>query len=118
VAESSDPLPRGSEAPGEDEVTVHLPELPAATRIVFLFLGGGFLLLGLIGLALPVFPQTVPLVLGAALLSVASQRVHDTLERWLNRWPRAAGAYARMRHRIHRWVSRDSGGGRTDDQER
>lgn len=83
----------------------HLPELPQTTRIVLLAAGSGFLLLGLIGLALPVVPQAAFLLVGAALLSVASKRVHAQVDRWLNRWPAASDAFARMRLRIHGWVA-------------
>lgn len=48
-------------------------------RIIYFILAGFFLLLGLIGLALPVFPQIPFFVLGFAFLAGASKRVH----RWV-----------------------------------
>lgn len=48
-------------------------------RIIYFILAVFFLLLGLIGLALPVFPQIPFFVLGFAFLAGASKRVH----RWV-----------------------------------
>jgi len=87
------------------------PELTAPTirrgvRLL-LFLGGGLsILVGLVGLALPIIPQTVPLALGVALLSLASERVYGRLQTLLARWPRIWRTIQAVRHRLERWLSR------------
>ena len=78
------------------------PPLDGWLRTVLLVLGSGFLLLGLIGLALPVIPQTIPLALGAAMLSLASERLHHGILGLLSRWPAAARVLVSFRTRMHR----------------
>jgi len=88
--------------PDPDEI---LEPLPPTTRIAIWIVGSVFLLIGLIGLALPVIPQAVPLALGAALLSLASERFYTLLVKNVERWPRLAHHLARLRARLHRWLS-------------
>jgi uncharacterized membrane protein YbaN (DUF454 family) len=97
--------------PQDDEVAGHDPEeilepLPLATRIAMWIVGSIFLLLGLIGLALPVVPQAVPLALGVAFLSLASERFYALLVKNVERWPRLAHQLARLRATLHRWLSK------------
>jgi uncharacterized membrane protein len=99
VAERPD---RGPEPPeSEPPDTLHLRPLPPATRVVLWILGGLLFAIGVIGLALPIFPQTIPLLLGLAILSLASRRVHDWMERLLNRWPQARRVMRDLRKRVH-----------------
>lgn len=88
---------RADETPEE----VHLRPLPPLTRALLLIAGGLLFAIGLVGLALPIIPQTIPLVLGLAILSLASRWVHDLLERLLNRWPRVRRVVAQLRKRVH-----------------
>ena len=86
----------------EGDPDVELPALSAVTRLVLWLVGGTLVVLGLIGLALPVVPQTIPLALGAAILSVASRRMERALARLLKRWPKAWAIVSRFRESMHR----------------
>ena len=82
-----------------------LPPLRTGVRILLFALGGLFLLLGIIGVLLPVVPQIVPLALGAALLSLASDRLNRRLRafvmrRWPNAWRRIQRVQAWLHHRL------------------
>ncbi|HVS13375.1 MAG TPA: hypothetical protein VMV46_05610 [Thermoanaerobaculia bacterium] len=83
-----------------------LEPLPPATRIALWIVGTVFLLIGLVGLALPVVPQAVPLAIGAAFLSLASERFYSLLVRKVERWPKLARRLVQLRHRMHRLLSR------------
>ena len=80
--------------------------MPKGTRLMVFVVGGLFLLIGLIGLALPIIPQTIPLTLGIALLSLASERVYRYLQTLLGRWPRVWRTIQALRHRLESWLSR------------
>ena len=104
----SEPAQTRSKAP--DDTRAPYPEetlkpLPTTTRVAIWIAGSVFLLVGLIGLALPVIPQAVPLALGAALLSLASERFYSLLVKNVERWPRLAHRLAQLRATLHRWLS-------------
>lgn len=82
-----------------------LEPLPPATRIAMWVVGSLCLLIGLVGLALPVIPQAVPLALGVAFLSLASERFYSVIAKNVERWPRIAHRLAHLRARLHRWFS-------------
>ena len=91
----------------EDTYTTHEleplpPPLDGWLRTILLALGTVFVLIGLIGLALPVVPQAIPLALGAAMLSLASERLHHGILGLLSRWPAAARVLVSFRTRMHR----------------
>ena len=112
-----DALPTGREKKlpvhAEDERALDLPPLAGWMRSLVLLLGLAFLALGFVGLLLPVIPQTIPLALGAALLSLASERCHRWMASLLARWPRAASLLsttrARARNFLHRFDRRTGG---------
>jgi fatty acid desaturase len=81
------------------------PELPRLTRILLLGVGCILFLIGFIGLLLPVFPQTVPLAVGTALITLGSRTAHRYVHRALDRWPRLQQLVARTQHRLHSWVA-------------
>lgn len=93
---------RGSPEPGD----VRAPSIPRVSRLVLFAVGGLLLFIGLVGLALPVIPQTIPLALGVALLSLASERVHRYLKSILHRWPRIWRTIQAFRNRLESWLSR------------
>jgi uncharacterized membrane protein (Fun14 family) len=95
--------PQQPDRPSHEEA---LEPLPPATRIALWIVGTVLLLIGLVGLALPVVPQAVPLAIGAAFLSLASERFYGLLVRNVERWPRLAQHLVRLRHRLHRLLSR------------
>lgn len=78
-----------------------LPPPPRWLRIVLTIVGCTLVGLGLIGLALPVVPQMVPLVAGATALTFADERLYQALQRGLRRWPRLRTALRRTRQRVH-----------------
>jgi hypothetical protein len=100
---NSDPSP--AESAGE---TPHptLDPLPKGLRYALFVVGAILVAIGLIGLALPVVPQVIPLVLGAAVLSLASDGLHRAVQRALGPWPGIARRFREVRVRIHRLVSR------------
>lgn len=76
------------------------------TRLLLSVAGALLVLVGLVGLALPIVPQTVPLALGIALLSLASDRIYGHLQTLLGRWPRAWRTIQALRRRLENWLSR------------
>ena len=84
-----------------------LGPLPQGIRLTLFLVGSVLLLIGLVGLALPVVPQTIPLALGIAILSLASEWVHKRLRRLFVRWPSAWRRIQAVRRRLHDWLSRN-----------
>jgi uncharacterized membrane protein YbaN (DUF454 family) len=84
--------------------------LPFWLRIVVLSLGWILVGLGIVGIFLPILQGGLCLVLGFALLSIASQTVHLKLRSLMGRWPRAWRRLERVRRRMHGWLHRRHGG--------
>lgn len=83
-----------------------LPPLSPVVRILVLVVGWLLVLVGIAGLVLPGLQGILTLLLGAALLSLASRTVHRIL-RWLfHWWPRGWRKVLRLRQRMHGWLSR------------
>lgn len=88
------------EIPLDDgEAHIHIPDLPLALRILLLVAGWFVIVLGLAGLLLPGLQGILLLILGAAILSVASDTVHRWLENLLQHRPQ-------MRDRLNRFRSK------------
>ena len=85
----------------EDLEEIHIPSLPLGTRIALLALSWLCFILGLAGLLLPGLQGVLLLLLGLALMSVASDTVHRWMERVLHRHPGLQRRLQRFRHRIH-----------------
>lgn len=85
--------------------------LPLWLRVVLLTLGWLLVLLGIVGIFLPVLQGGLSLVIGFALLSIASQTVHLKLRSLMGRWPRAWKRLEKLRRRVHAWLHRRHGGG-------
>ena len=83
-----------------------LGPLPKAVRLFLYFLGWLLLLVGLLGLALPGIQGILTIILGAALLSLASEATHRRLRSVLRRWPAADRQMERFRRRLHQLLSR------------
>lgn len=96
-----DPLPR--------ERRPHRP-LPFWLRVVVLVVGWVVLLVGVAGLVLPGIQGVVTILVGAAILSVASELAHRWMRRCLQRWPkvwdRVEGFREKIYDRLHRMVHR------------
>ena len=81
------------------------PSLPV--RIVLLVLGWLLILLGIAGLFLPVLQGGLFLLLGAALISLVSRRVHGWLRTLFSRWPRGWKRVERFRRWLHGKLHRE-----------
>jgi hypothetical protein len=101
------PVPEAAphEAPPDEEEA----PLPALLRVPLYFAGWLFLLVGVVGLALPGIQGVLTLVLGASLLSVASEATHRWLRRLLRPFPKGAHHFERVRARVRKWLSRWAG---------
>lgn len=100
-------LERGlGEDHGSKSEAPRLEPLPRGIRFALFLVGAVFVGIGLVGLALPVVPQVIPLILGAAVLSLASEALHRRLQNLLEPWPSAAERFRRVRNRLHQMFSR------------
>ena len=84
----------------------HLPSLHIGVRIVLLGIGWVVLALGFAGLLLPGLQGILLIILGAAILSVASERVHRALTALLRRWPRVSERLDHFRQALHDKLTR------------
>ena len=91
----------------ESDETVHLPELPLGVRITLLVLGWFMVILGIIGIFLPILQGFAFIFIGVVMLSIASDKVHNWLERVLGRRPSIQQRYARLRLKLHSKFSRE-----------
>jgi len=100
--------------PGEDALTrqprSHRP-LPFWLRVVVLLVGWIVLLIGVAGLVLPGIQGVLTILLGAAILSVASELAHRWMRQGLQRWPkvwnRIDGFRDKIHDKLHRMVHRE-----------
>lgn len=78
-----------------------LPPLPMWLRVVVLLVGWVVLLVGVAGLVLPGIQGVLTIILGAAILSVASETAHRWTRQCLQRWPKAHDRVEAFREKIH-----------------
>lgn len=90
----------------EAEEHVHIPDLPLALRIGLLVLGWLIIVLGLAGLLLPGLQGILLLILGAAILSAASDTVHRWLENLLEHRPKMLRRLNAFRSKLHSKLGR------------
>lgn len=93
-------------ADAEPDSHVHIPDLPLGLRIALLVFGWLVIVLGLAGLLLPGLQGILLLVVGAAILSVASDSVHRWLENVLEHRPNIRRRLNSFRSRLHARLSR------------
>ena len=74
--------------------------LSIGARIVLILVGWLVLLVGLAGLVLPGIQGIITILLGAAILSAASDRVHSWTKTALSRWPWLTVKLDALRHRL------------------
>ena len=103
-SEASDHQPAGTDScsalePSHDP-RKHRP-LPFWLRVVVLLVGWVVLLVGVAGLVLPGIQGIVTILLGAAILSVASELAHRWMKKTLQRWPKVWNRIEAFRDKIH-----------------
>ncbi len=81
--------------------------LPFVLRAFVLVLGWMLILVGIVGLFLPILQGGLMLALGFALLSIASQTVHLWLRSLMGRWPKLWRRMEKFRRRLRGWIHRD-----------
>ena len=94
---------------GPDQAKPGRPKIPSvalSVRIALYFIGWLVVLVGVAGLVLPGIQGILTIVAGAAILSVASDRVHRWLQQHLQRWPSVGGRLDRLRHKLQAKLSR------------
>lgn len=95
-----------SKSPGEATTQPRRQHAPLAlwVRLLLLGLGWFLLLVGVAGLVLPGIQGILTMLLGAAILSIASETVYRLLKRLLHdRWP---GMWSRLDRFRERWRAR------------
>ena len=105
---SSEETPTQDPASGEAKPRPRhrLSPLPIGVRLLVLFVGGLLMIIGFAGLLLPGIQGIFTIVLGAAILSLASDWIYRLQSRILARWPAVSDRMERFRHRVHNWLSR------------
>ena len=88
--------------------------LPTWLRLSVLTVGWLLILLGVVGLFLPVLQGGLMLALGFALLSIGSQTIHLWFRSFMGRWPRIWKRVEKLRRRIHFRLHRASGSPKRD----
>jgi hypothetical protein len=104
--DSADPLVMKMRLPRAHRPRFRPLPLPLWLKIVTLAAGWILVVVGIAGLFLPVLQGGLSLVLGFALLSIASQTVHLKLRSLMGRWPRAWRRLEKLRRRMHGWLHR------------
>lgn len=84
----------------------HLRPLPLWLRIALLFVGWLVILVGVAGLVLPGIQGVLTIIVGAAILSVASERAYRAVRSVVKRWPSVHERLDRFRERVHTKLSR------------
>ena len=74
--------------------------------MVLLGVGWFLLLVGIAGLALPGIQGLVTIIIGLAVLSIASETAHRWLHRLFHPWPGAWERITHLRERLHDWLHR------------
>jgi hypothetical protein len=92
-----------------------VPQLGIGWRIFFVASGWILVLIGLAGLALPGIQGVLTIVLGGALLSLASESAYWALRWAFRRWPRGWRKMVRMRRRIYAWLGTE-GAAKADEE--
>ncbi len=83
--------------------------VPMQTRVkklVLLLLGWGFLVLGVIGLFLPVLQGVLFLIVGLLILSSEYVWAHKLLQKIRSRFPEFASRWDKAADKAHRWTGR------------
>ena len=104
---SENPSEEGHSQPRKEHPRRRLAPLPFGVRLLVLILGGLLIVVGIAGLLLPGIQGILTIILGAAILSLASDWVYKLQRRILHRWPTVHEPMETFRHKAHGWLSRD-----------
>ncbi len=99
-------LMRRFRIPRKERSRFQPPPMPLWLRLTVLGAGWILILVGLVGLFLPVFQGMLSLALGLALMSAASQTIHLWLRNLFARSPRVWKRMERVRRKMHGWFER------------
>lgn len=103
--EPEDTVAETGEAAGE-QASEHHPPLSLWLRILLIAVGWLLVLIGIAGLVLPGIQGIATILIGAAVLSLVSEIVHQLLERMFRRWPKAWEKFQSFRSRLHDRIHR------------
>ncbi|MBS1851936.1 MAG: PGPGW domain-containing protein [Acidobacteria bacterium] len=78
-------------------------------RILILIVGWAFIVLGILGLFLPILQGVLFLLIGLAILSSEYVWAHHLLSKIRQRFPRIAGIADQATHRASSWLQRLTG---------
>lgn len=78
----------------------------AGKRMAKLILGWSFIVLGVLGLVLPVLQGVLFIAIGLAILAQEQDWAHRLLHRLRHRFPHMAQVFDRSRHKAEAWVYR------------
>ena len=81
--------------------------LSPITRLILFAIGWILVLIGIAGLVLPGIQGILTILLGLAVLSVASRTVHRLLRALLQHWPWLWEKIERFREKVHDKLARD-----------
>lgn len=102
------PSPASGKVPESGKFkTARLPTLSLGTRVLTFIVGWSLLLIGVAGLALPGIQGVLTILIGAAVLSIASETVYRLLRRLFRRWPSGWRRVSGFRRKIHGWLHRE-----------
>ncbi|HKS73921.1 MAG TPA: PGPGW domain-containing protein [Terriglobales bacterium] len=77
-----------------------------AKKLIRLFLGWGFILLGVIGLFLPILQGVLFLIVGLVILSSEYAWAHDLLQKIRIRFPKASSRLDEATAKAHQWMDK------------
>jgi len=106
---SETPAPPPPPTSPEETKSKRQLRLSLGTRVLTFAVGWALLLVGVAGLALPGIQGILTILVGVAVLSLASETAYRLLRRLLQRWPPVWDRIERFRERIHGWLHRGKG---------
>lgn len=83
-----------------------LPKLTTAVRLGLLFIGWLLILLGFVGIFLPILQGAITFTLGAAVLSLVSEGIFLLLRRIFRGWPKGWRRLLGVRRKIQLWLEK------------
>ncbi len=72
-------------------------------RIIIIVLALTFLAFGVIGLFLPILQGVLFIIVGLILLSFSHSSVDEKLLKYINKYPKLAGRYSKLRQKLRKY---------------